>query len=277
MVISQIKNANFQRGFTLVEMVAVIVLLGILAVGSTRFIADAVQIFQDTTRRDTLAQQGRFVVERISRELRNALPGSIRVSGDCLEFSPIEAASSYLGNVADTHKTSFQSVDFDYTSTAVSNRRVAIYTIENKDVYIYNRKAVVDLDRVDTASANQRQVHLKNYTNPGHKFRRESPQQRFYIVTRPVSFCLRSGALYRHSEYGWNNPQSTALADIGAGLLLANHIQLIDGADTVIPFRFSAGTSQRSAVTQLDLRFNDTSEPDEWVRFSQEVFVRNTP
>lgn len=263
-------------GFTLVEMVAVIVLLGIVAVASTQFIRQGVEIYTDTARRDSLQQQGRFAVERVSRELRNALPGSVRVESDCIEFAPIEAGSSYLGNVGDSQETSFQAVDFNYTTAAVTNRRVAVYTIEPKDVYNYNRKAVVDLDDVDAVAASQRQINLKNYSGPGHRFRSESPSKRFYIITEPVSFCVRGTDLYRHDAYGWNLNQQTGIGVIGAGILLAENIQTTDGGAVTV-FDYSAGTLQRSGVAHLDMRFMEASDTDEWVRFSHEVFVRNVP
>ncbi len=262
-----------QAGFTLVELVAVIVLLGIVSIASTQFIQQGMGIYVDSARRDSLQQQGRYAVERMSRELRNALPGSVRVSGHCIEFSPIEAASSYLNNVTDSQQTSFQAVDFNYTSNPVTDRRVAIYTLDNNDVYNYNRRAVVDLDQVDAAAASQRSVNLKNYSGPGHRFRSESPTRRFYIITEPVSFCVRANQLFRHDTYGWLNTQSTDTANIGNGVLLAENIQTNDGGAVTV-FSYTAGTLQRSGVVLMDLRF---SIDNEWVRFRQEVFVRNTP
>lgn len=265
-----------QSGFTLIELVSVIVLLGIVAISTTQFIRQGVGIYVDTVRRDNLQQQGRFAVERVTRELRNALPGSLRVLNDCIEFSPIEAASSYLGNVADFQKTSFDAVDFTYDS--VSSRRVAIYTIENRDVYNFNRKAVIDLDSVEDVSSSKRTVNLKNYSGPGHRFRNESPTKRFYIVTEPVSFCIRTNKLYRHDKYGWLKNQSDNTGDIGSGVVLAEHIQTIDSNGNALSvFDFASGTLQRAGVTKLDFQFRDSSEADEWVTFNHEVFVRNSP
>ena len=266
-----------QGGFTLVELVAVLVLLGVLAAATTQFIRQGVEIYADSARRDNLQQLGRFAVERISRELRDALPGSVRVAGDCLEFAPIEAASSYLGNVADFQSASMQAVDFQYTDAAVDDRRVAVFAIDPNDVYIASRKAVVDLDDVNLAVDNERRVDFKNFAGPGHRFRSESPSKRFYIITQPVSFCVRGNQIFRHQYYGWFNPQATDVADIGDGVLLAEHVQTTDDGNPVTVFAYTAGDLQRAGVVHLDLRLSDVAEPDEWVRFSQEVFVRNVP
>ena len=66
---------------------------------TTQFVSQGLSIYVDTARRDNLQQQGRFAVERVSRELRNALPGSVRVAGNCVDFMPVLNASSYLQSV----------------------------------------------------------------------------------------------------------------------------------------------------------------------------------
>ncbi len=269
---------NKQAGFTLVELVVVIILLGIVAVASTQFIRQGVSIYTDSIGRDTLQQQGRFAIERMSRELRNALPGSVRTSGDgsCVEFAPIEAASSYLAPLADASDTSFEAVNFDYTDSTVSNRRVAVYPIDAVSVYvptISSPAAVVNLTNVDLPASSIRDVNL----SATHQFVNESPTRRFFIVIQPVSFCVRNNQLFRHESYGWLATQSTSTANIGNGVLLAENIQINDGGPVTV-FDFTAGTPQRSGVVSMDLRFSHTaSTGDEWARFSHEVFVRNTP
>ncbi|AVV84022.1 MSHA biogenesis protein MshO [Shewanella putrefaciens] len=47
-----------------------------------------------------MLSQSRFVVERMTRELRSAVPNSVRVNTDsltyqCIEFVPIQASTSY--------------------------------------------------------------------------------------------------------------------------------------------------------------------------------------
>ncbi|WP_339670655.1 type II secretion system protein [Dasania marina] len=271
-MIPAIKKA---KGFTLVELVSVIVLLGLLSAGATIFIGDSVRIYNDSTRRAELTQQGRFAVERVSRELRNALPGSIRVKDECIEFAPIAAASSYLNFVADGHYAQLQAAGFTYTLG--SNQRVAVHSIENKDVYQYNRKAVVDLGSVAGADTDlQRQVNFTNFTPPGHKFRSESNSKRFYIINEPVSFCVRNNELVRHDGYGWLQNQATDVATLGADFPLAVDIQLGDSG-AVTPFTYTLGVLARSAVVHIDFRFSNAQANNEWVRFSHEVFVRNVP
>jgi len=81
---------HIQVGFTLVEMIMVIVISAILAVGVTRFMGQTVQSYADTGNRQQLATIGWIASERLSRELRTALPNSIRVNAiqSCIEFIP---------------------------------------------------------------------------------------------------------------------------------------------------------------------------------------------
>ena len=84
------------HGFTLIELVVVITVMGILSVGAVAFITDASDGYASTVRRTELGSTMRLAAERMTRELRNALPNSVRVSGACLEFIPVDGGSSYL-------------------------------------------------------------------------------------------------------------------------------------------------------------------------------------
>ena len=94
------------RGFTLIELVVVITVMGILSIGAVSFITDASDGYANTVRRTELGSTMRLAAERVTRELRNALPNSVRVSGNCLEFIPVEGGSTYLNlpvSIASTH------------------------------------------------------------------------------------------------------------------------------------------------------------------------------
>ena len=97
------------KGFTLVELVMVILLLGVMATFTSQFIGIGTQIYGDASRREQLMSDARFALERLNRELRDAVPGSVRIEdaagnpldqGACLRFWPIATASRYLGSAA---------------------------------------------------------------------------------------------------------------------------------------------------------------------------------
>ena len=79
-----------QKGFTLVELIMVIVLLGIVATISTQFVSFSVRGAIDVGDRQQRALKAVVLSERLSRELRQAVPGSLEVneSLNCLKFVP---------------------------------------------------------------------------------------------------------------------------------------------------------------------------------------------
>ena len=86
---------NSPRGFTLIELILVIVLIGILSVVATVFILPPFQAAADIERRATLVDAADLAVNRITREVRNALPNSLRVSANQIEFISTVTSGRY--------------------------------------------------------------------------------------------------------------------------------------------------------------------------------------
>jgi MSHA biogenesis protein MshO len=280
--------ASKQRGFTLVELVTVIVLLGIVALASTQFIGQGMNIFVDTSRRDSLQQEGRFVVERITREVRNALPGSVRTSGDCLEFIPVVAGSGHIDTISGGSIASFRAANFSFPNCASGSNcdfsgqgyRVAVYTVDGASVYPLAPPQIADLDNISAVASGVRVVTL-DAAAPGHLFARESPQRRFYLIKDRVSFCAVDGALTRHSSYTSAGSLQPSPPTGGNASLLSESIRVIDSgvspAVAITVFDFTAGTLQRAGAVHMNLHFLNAKASDEWVRFSQEVLMRHAP
>lgn len=76
-----------QQGFTLVELVTVIALLAIIAtliIGP--LLVTATQRHASTTGDNQLAEEGHHALKMIERDLRNAIPGSIRIYNNGIEM-----------------------------------------------------------------------------------------------------------------------------------------------------------------------------------------------
>ena len=80
------------RGFTLIEAVMVLVITAIVAAMVAVFIQKPVQSYVDSARRADLTDIADTAVRRMAREIRLALPNSVRNPADgsdqCIEFMP---------------------------------------------------------------------------------------------------------------------------------------------------------------------------------------------
>ena len=259
-----------QQGFTLVELVAVIVLLGFVGTESVQFIRQGIEVYVDSARRDNLQQQARFAVERVTRELKNALPGSVRILSDannqCVEFMPVIAATTYIDSIANTTVGTLNVIDFNYSY--ISGDRLAIYTFDNASVYGGTPNITELTAAANGAVANTQLLSFDNIT-----INNESPTRRAYIVAGAVSFCASDGELRRHSGYTPNgNPPTPA-----DGIPISDALRVEDTGAAITVFDFSFDSLQRAGTVLLDFRFQDSSATDEWLKMDQTVFVRNVP
>ncbi len=286
------------RGFTLVEIIVVIVVLGIVAGITTRFFNTGMQTYAGTELRDALSRTGRLAVERVNRELRNAVPNTVRVdaSGTCVEFLPLVASALYQDQDV-TYGTGTASAPapvapapaadrfdvFDLAFTPVAG--AAYYVL----VYPYGpgSGAGDPWQAADPGPLAAFQGFDGGVSLPGgvrrvvlaasHRFLRHSPRRRVFIAGGPVSFCVSGNRLLRYSGYA---PAATQPVPPPGGQVLAEDIQT---ADPDVPlaavFSYSGPTLTRNAVVTLDFRF---MRPDhlgnaEWIRMSHEVQIRNVP
>ncbi len=87
------------RGFSLVELIVVILVLGILAAVLAPILRSSLEAFFDTRRRAELTDIADTALRMISRDIRRAVPNSYRLDSPttptCLEFVPIKTGGAF--------------------------------------------------------------------------------------------------------------------------------------------------------------------------------------
>ncbi|MGI2148973.1 PilW family protein [Shewanella baltica] len=274
------------RGFTLVEMVTVILILGILVVGVSSFIIFGTRIFVESSSVDQVLSQSRFAVERMTRELRSALPNSVRLNSDsltyqCVEFVPIEASTTYLSMPIAPNATALTgTVILNATDKIKENQYIWIYPLTDSDVY---------------NSARQKRAQIKTFTPPGEppnlanqvtltfmastRFAEASPRQRIYFASAPVSYCFEKAAasneliLQRYTGYQFNNSQPRPI-DMGTGVLMAQSVaNRLDNSND-LPLILTPSSLVNNAMVHLQPRFNVNGET---FQYRHQVQVINVP
>ncbi|ALO36061.1 hypothetical protein CMT41_16000 [Colwellia sp. MT41] len=276
------------RGFTLIELVLVIIILGIMATGISGFISLSTQTYLNATNRDELIGNARFVIERLSRELRNAVPNSIRIQswyGDrvqCIEFTPIVASTIYtdipvLPELASKTLSviPFNGADgnpYQCDSATGCTDKVTVYPLNKDDIYDdYTSKdgKIFRIDNIDT-SVTPWKINILNITEI--TFDEDSPTQRLYITKEAISYCTmpvppaNTVTMVRFNDDINDGDQVIPFKQryYMAGYLVDGHLV----------FNYQPATLKRNAVVQINLQF--TKEDEKYV-FSHEVHINNVP
>ena len=151
-----LSNVN---GFSLIEMIVVIVVLGVLATGISTFVNFGTQVYTDATDREQVVSSARFAIERLNRELRIAMPNSIRVNANsltgvnakqCIEFTPIVLSTTYTDIAVTPEPASdeIKVIAFDealFNAGFSPNLNVGVYILKSSDFYGGNSDNVFTL------------------------------------------------------------------------------------------------------------------------------------
>ena len=260
-----VKGRVNQSGFTLIEMVITIVLIGILGVGMSRFIGQSVQGVKDTAERQQLSAIGWITSEKISREIRDALPNSFRLNsgGSCIEFIPTVAGTDYLTVPVVSAATSFEVVPFPSYTLDSSQDRVAVYPFTDVGLYALGNPGTISsliASMAAGATANAQAITLSS----SHQFLTDSPTRRLYVVREPVMYCFVGQYLYRYGNYGFQSSMPTPTS----GTVIAS--RLASGS-----FQYAPGTLSRNGVVTFAFEVQGSDGAKQLI--DQEVQIRNVP
>lgn len=277
-------------GFTLVELIVVIVIIGIVAATVGLFIGSPIRGFIDQARRAALTDAADLALLRMARDLRVALPHSVRSSSD---GRAIELLRTLDG---DRYRTEPPGLEDDRLTPGVadaafntlsplggsegipSGARLAIYPLGEPGSMPYSDAVLtpaglgIGRSEVTVGAASESRVSL----SAPHLFPLDSPSRRVYLVEGPVSYLCADGVLLRYEGYALQAVQPAARAVLDALTTPAQRAVVVDGVETsACNLRYSvSATSRRHAIARLVLVLEQQQER---VRLLRQVHVDNTP
>lgn len=264
-----------QRGFTLVELVVVIAVTAILAAGATLFIRNPTQAYFDMEARANLTDRADAAQRRMARDIRNALPNSVRTlvngGGSFIEFIPVKAAGRYRAAVGVS--VSDNPLDFSLAADTFDVLGAPVSISAGDKLVIYNLGiAGADAYEGTNIRALQTTGTLSTLSFTGGAFPLESPSSRFYIVANPVTYAcdMTNRALVMYSGYAIQTSQPASISALNA---LATARQLANNLSSC-QINYVAGVLQRSGIVTIYLGFNQDSAQ---VRLMHQVNVINSP
>lgn len=275
------QSLSGQRGFTLIEAIVVMVITGIIAAVVALFIRAPVQGYFDSVQRAELSDAADTALRRMTRDLRRALPNSVRISddGQAIEFLLTRSGGRYLdesdaagedGRILDFQNPGNTSFDAIGPVEVEQGNYIAVYNLgpgmEPADAWSGG-----NLARVERVSGND---NVKTITLADNPFAQQasampSPGRRFQVVTTPVTYACEGNDLKRYWAYEITTVQQTPLELSGKGqsALLAKGVKACAFSHTSLAQAFSALVG-----LSLTLERND-----EAITLFQQVHLDNTP
>lgn len=241
------------RGVTLIEMVAVIVLIAIIGTTIGAVILPAAQSYEAQKRRAALVDSAEAALRRMARDIRLALPNSLRVTDSgsgasfALEMIPTADGGRYcVSGVADCN-TAAEVLDFTAADTtfqalgcfrnsafvtaatagttayrlAINNSAGEVYAASGSPAVITPSGTTLTLSVSPAGTCGTGARRHQMAITGGHQFSSSSSRQRVFAIeaaAAPVSYLCdaSAGTLKRYAGYTFQATQPTTHAALSA-------------------------------------------------------------
>lgn len=267
------------RGFTLVESIMAIVIIGILGGMVAVFMKAPVDGYFDTVRRAALTDAADGALRRIGRDVRTALPNSVRGptngSTSCFEFLPTVGGGRYRvapdedgnGDVLD-----FAAADAGFDVIVGMNLPAFAAPAPTYHAVIYNLgipgadayEAIVGTTNRATIAATSTAAEIDLAAN---KFPFESPGRRFHVIENLAVIYSCSGGNLLRSTRAIDATRMAACPTVGT--VLVGNVDCAAGS-----FNYAAAATERSGLLEMTLVLTQQGES---VRLYHEMHVSNVP
>lgn len=262
-------------GFTLVEMVVVITIVGILAAGAALFIRNPTQAFIDSENRANLTDRADTTLRRMARDIRNALPNSVRTTtsgpDSFIEFVPVKSAGRY--RAAAGIAVGDNPLDFSLAADTFDVLGPSVTVASGDKLVIYNLGIPgSDVYEGSNIRALQTSGNLTVLSFSGGTFPQASPSSRFFVVSTPVSYAcdMTNHVLLMYSGYTIQTSQPASVSALNG---LATGRKLASGL-TTCQVNYVPSVLQRNGVLTIYLGFTQDVAT---VTLMHQVNVVNSP
>jgi MSHA biogenesis protein MshO len=289
-----------QSGFTLVEAIIAIAIIGIIGAIVAVFIRLPVQNYADSVARAEVTDEADLALRRMARELRLALPNSIRINddGSAIEFLLTRTGGRYLA-AEDNAAASYPVLDFSDSNklsvtvvgslapSVVPNDYFVVYNLGSDmapaNAWGYSSNYAAGTPERNIARINAVTVDAQStatLTLEGNPFgsqtvKMPSPGQRFQVVSGPVMFACNGTVLTRHAGHSITAAMATPPANPTSSAPLTRRVNSCAGL-----FTYDAA-AQRSALVSITLelaaRTVAGTAASSSIRLVHQVHVDNTP
>ncbi|USD65014.1 prepilin-type N-terminal cleavage/methylation domain-containing protein [Vibrio sp. SCSIO 43136] len=254
-----------KTGFTLIEMVVTITVVSVMFLAIAGFLELGTKGYADSAKRQALQNQARFAIEKVSREVRHAVPNSFEVTeaGKCLTFHPILYSGFYRVDAAVSGAA--EQVRF-----VLGNSDADLSAVSQAARIVINPSIISDFETSSSASVPTSDATVSGsvYTIV-HSFPSYSIGSRHYIYqpAQKVNYCLDTSANVQ-SLYVCRNGVD------GATCLASNSKTKVSENIASGQFRYDNASLIRGGLIHMQLQFRNG---DELSDYQHEVQVLNVP